>query len=187
MGSVGGGASAGLPRLECSAPSQHRLIPSHYPHLGSFIISETHNSLPCANPLTPSTSNCFYILPSVGSWETAPLHVPYQAEARASSPLISRCSGYHSRLAGCTDIISISRLDIHHPGRQIHLVPQITLIVRTSRPTTRAGTWSRGSGQEVRLVRTQPDVNPTRTNLNSSDIVLIGCSLTGRPVWLFDT
>jgi hypothetical protein len=59
------------------------------------------------------------------------------------------------------------------------VVPKIALIVCTALPThdQYRGLIPNGSGQEVHLVGTQPDVNPTSNNLSTSLIALIEPSL----------
>lgn len=78
-----------------TSPSPYSLAPSHYPHLGSFIISETHNSLPCAKSL--DSLNVVFVSIFSPQWdpETLPLCVCHNPGRGVSSlpPGVSRCIG----------------------------------------------------------------------------------------------
>lgn len=128
------------------------------------------------NPSTPSTLNCFYILPVTGILGTPSTLWAHQAEYLLADQIS------FSPSPDCSDIIPISRLDIHstRPACHRHLALQDSFNCLYFRPTTRPGIYSSGSGQEVHLIGTQPDVNPTRTQPElSHDISRIRRTLAG--------
>lgn len=150
----------------------------------AFIISETHNSLHCANPLAPLNFELF--LYSTLCWDpgTDPRKAERDIGSPSHPPLVSRPTRYYSNQP--------PGLHRHHPiffawistlpACHRHLAPKIALIICPSDPRpARELISTSGSGQEVHLVGTQPDVNPTGTNLwLSTDIARIGRSLVGH-------
>lgn len=126
LGSVGGGATAGVlgSRVQC-LPANITLFPrTAHPSAALFFPRRITPWPVCANPnpSTPPTSNCFYSLPSVGSTDH-PSACGIPGRGASSAPDISAACVLFPPHTGCTDIIPISRLDIHPPGCQLHLAP----------------------------------------------------------------